>query len=195
MNGDKMQQLSALVELFFPAVSSLGQFTEANAEGVPDFARRLLAHNSHMTAVLEAAHQSPMTVEVLGVAAEGDHYWRQIILRRSTDQRTVQFAIIRLDFQYIDPTVRREIEQQGAPLGKILIDHNVLRNVVMLSLWRIEPTDVLRERLELPSLATLYGRTAIIQCNGAPAIELLEIPTAVCSPEASRARPSSPAAT
>lgn len=170
-------QLVKLVELFFPNVASLGEFVEVDVESAPDRPRYLLAHNRHMTTTLEAFHQSRVDVEVLASATEGDFYCRQILLRKTSDQRVVQFAIVRLDFQCVDAAIRREIEQQGAPLGRILIDHNVVRNVVMLSLWRIEPTLELQQRLDMSAVSTIYGRTAMIYCNGEPAIELLEIPT------------------
>jgi chorismate-pyruvate lyase len=91
----------------------------------------------------------------------------------------VQFAIVRIDFRHVDAAIRREVEEQGAPLGRILIEHNVSRNVVMLAVWRIEPVSELQLKLEMPLRETIYGRTALIYCNGAPAIELLEIPAPV----------------
>jgi hypothetical protein len=61
------------------------------------------------------------------------------------------------------------------PVGRILIQHNVLR--------RIEPTAFLRIRGGPAQMAwfglsephTLYGRLAFIHCDGKPAVELLEI--------------------
>jgi chorismate-pyruvate lyase len=174
-----MRQLEELVELFFPDLSYLGDFIEVDAASLPDHARQLLAHNRHMTATLETFHGSPVRVEVLVTAASGDFYWRKILLRRTVDERAVQFAIVRIDFRHVDAAIRREVEEQGAPLGRILIDHNVSRNVVMLAVWRIEPVSELQLKLEMPLRETIYGRTALIYCNGAPAIELLEIPAPV----------------
>jgi hypothetical protein len=42
-------------------------------------------------------------------------------------------------------------------------------------LWRIEPALELQQRLALTTSTTVYGRTALISCDGAPAIELLEL--------------------
>lgn len=67
-----MRQLTELVGLFVPDLSDLGTFTEIDAALLPPGARRLLAHNRHMTAALEAFHQSPVDVEVLATGAEGD---------------------------------------------------------------------------------------------------------------------------
>ena len=172
-------QLVSLVDLFFSDISCLGEFVEINAQTMPDDERILLAHNRHMTATLEALHKSQILVEVLGTASDNDRYCRQVVLRRSSDRRAVQFAIVRIDFGHVDITIRREIEEQGAPLGRILIDHDVSRNVVMMALWQIKPAPELLQRLEIPALTTIYGRSAMIFCNGADAIELLEIPTPV----------------
>jgi phenylpyruvate tautomerase PptA (4-oxalocrotonate tautomerase family) len=67
--------------------------------------------------------------------------------------------------------------QRQAPLGRVLIQHNVLREVQLTSLWRINPAEELRNLLDLPAGQIIYGRTALIYCNGEPAVELLEIVT------------------
>jgi chorismate-pyruvate lyase len=173
--SEQARQLEELVQLFFPALSNLGSFTEVEAAALPATARLLLAHNRHMTATLEDFHGSSLRVEVLATGAEGDRYWRQIRLRRKTDGGVVQFAVVRVDFRQVDGVIRREIEEQGAPLGRILIEHNVSRSVVMLSLWQIAAAPALQRRLDMLAGGVVYGRTALIYCNGAPAIELLEI--------------------
>jgi chorismate-pyruvate lyase len=179
MSAEQMRQLRELVELFYPDASQLGDFSEVGAASLPAAAHHLLAHNRHMTVVLEAVHQSRVRVEVLASEGRGDFYWRQILLRRTADQRVVEFAIVRVDFRQIDHMIRREIEEQGAPLGRILIEHDVSRSVALLALWRLEPSLRFRRELEIPDGAEVYGRTAIIYCNGSPAIELLEIPIPV----------------
>jgi chorismate-pyruvate lyase len=179
MFPEQMRQLRGLVELFYPDGSELGDFSEVSAASLPGAAHHLLAHNRHMTVVLEAVHQSPVRVEVLASAGRGDFYWRRILLRRTVDQRVVEFAIVRIDFRQIDQVIRREIEEQGAPLGRILIEHDVSRSVALLALWRLEPSLKFRQELEIADSVEVYGRTAVIYCNGSPAIELLEIPTPV----------------
>ena len=82
---------------------------------------------------------------------------------------------MRLNLSYLDPAVRREIESQQAPLGRVLIEHDVLRKVRLLSLWRLDPGPELCEWFQLTTPVTCFGRTALIYCNGVPAVELLEI--------------------
>lgn len=171
--------LQTLVELFFASTDRLGSFVEVTAADVPEPYQSLLAHDAHMTVTVESHHGCPVSVEVLGTQVTPFHYARQILLRRTTDGGIVQFGIVRLDFAYLGKDVRREIESQQIPLGRILIDHNVLRRVQLTSLWRIEPSDELRRLVGRPDARDreLYGRTALIFCNGEPAVELLEIVT------------------
>ena len=84
---------------------------------------------------------------------------------------------LRLNLTFLEEHVRQEIESETTPLGRILIEHDVLRDVRLLSLWRIEPGSDLVKMFGLDKPETCYGRTALIYCNGLPAVELLEIVT------------------
>jgi hypothetical protein len=57
----------------------------------------------------------------------------------------------------------------------VLIDHNVLREVQLASLYRVVPGPDLCQLFGLPASLATYGRTAFIYCDGFPAVELLEI--------------------
>lgn len=175
-------ELDALVRLFYDDSGLLGRFTEVKSDEMPDVFRKLLDHDAHMTVTVEAHHASPVDVQVLETSSNDTHYWRKILLTRQTDNKVVQYGIVRLTLSFLAPEVRREIESERIPLGRVLIDHNVLREVRLLSLWKVEPGDELTELLELPAgedglIDPCYGRTALIYCNGVPAVELLEIVT------------------
>lgn len=167
--------LRVLIDLFYTEPNQLGRFSEVASGDLPDNARRLLAHDEHMTVAMESFHNSRVDVEVLATHTTTSHYARKILLRRVTDRTVVQFGLVRLNVSFLGDAVRREIESESAPLGRILIEHNVLRKVRLLSLWRIEPGDELKQLLSLDPQATCYGRTALIYCNSVPAVELLEI--------------------
>ncbi len=169
--------LHTLVELFYPSVDDLADFTEVTESKLPQPYRRLLVHDSHMTVTVEAHHGCPVDVHVLDVHQTPTHYSRKILLTRQSDNRVVQFGIVRLNLDYLGPDVRREIESQQAPLGRILIEHDVLRTVKLLSLWRVAAGGKLGKLFGLDKPAVTYGRTALIYCNGIPAVELLEIVT------------------
>jgi len=169
--------LQTLVDIFYASIEGLGTFEEIRSDAVPDVYRRLLDHNEHMTVTVEAHHQSPVEVAVLQSHSTDSHYARKILLTRQSDGKVVQFGIVRLNLDYLGPQVRQEIENQQIPLGRILIQHNVLRKVKLLSLWKITPGDDLQEMFGLEAAKTCYGRTALIYCNGVIAVELLEVVT------------------
>lgn len=169
--------LRALIELFYEQPDDLGGFSEQSAENLPANYCTLLAHHKHMTVTVEAFHDSPVDVVVHRINEQESLYAREITLTRQRDGHVVQYGIVRLNHQYFEPDVWSEIVDQQIPLGRVLIQHNVLREVVLGKLWRIQTGPPLAEKLNIPSGAVTYGRTAMIYCNKEPAIELLEIVT------------------
>ena len=57
----------------------------------------------------------------------------------------------------------------------MLIEHNVLREVELITLWRIMPGEALRQHLGVSGKAPIYGRTAQILVDERPTVQLLEI--------------------
>jgi chorismate-pyruvate lyase len=168
--------LPDLVGLFYEQPRDLGTFERIPLEAdVPQPYRQLLAHNEHMTVTLEAFHRCNVDVQVLASRRDNGFYSRKILLTRQSDGVVVLFGIPRLHTEYLDDEVRREIESETKPLGRVLIDHNVLREVQLVALWKVQPGPDLCRMFGLEVHQTVYGRTALIFCNGEPAIELLEI--------------------
>jgi len=170
-----MPALDHLAGLFYSDIAELGTFTEVLVESVPEPYRRLLAHHEHMTVSVEKQHGCAVDVEVLVAKEMGDYYARKIVLHRQSDKRAVLFGIPRLNLRLVDDEVRREILQQTAPLGRVLIEHNVLREVQLASLYRVMPGPDFCHLFGLPAAIETYGRTAFIYCDGFPAVGLLEI--------------------
>jgi chorismate-pyruvate lyase len=170
-----MPALDHLAGLFYSDLPELGSFEELLAENVPEPYRSLLAHHEHMTVAVERHHGAPVDVEVLAARQNGDYYFRKIILHRQSDRRVVLFGIPRLNLRLVDDAVRREILSETKPLGRVLIEHNVLREVQLGSLYRVTPGPDLCRLFGLAQPVTTYGRTAFIYCDGYVAIELLEI--------------------
>ena len=163
--------------LFYAAPQSLGGFREVAAAAMPQPYRELLAHNHHMTVTVERHHGSLVDVRVLERRPTPRHYARKILLTRQSDGRVVQFGIVRLDLSVLDEGVRQEIESGIDPLGRILIRHSVLREVELFKLFEVSPGPDLCHLLNMTPEQRTYGRTALIHCNGQPAVELLEIVT------------------
>ena len=172
-------ELKALVNLFYLSFDELAEFEEVTEDELSETARQLLWHDEHMTVTLEAHHGCPVDLHVLNTHVTPTHYSRRILLTRQSDGEVVQFGIARLSFGFLGTDIRQQIESQEAPLGHILIEHNVLRHVRPLSLWKITAGPDLRKLFGLTDAETCYGRTALIYCNGLPAVELLEVVTPV----------------
>lgn len=173
----EIPDLQDLVAIFFADLADVGQFTAVQPNKIPQDYRDLLAHYSHMTVTVEHFHNSPVDVVVLERQSTGRHYSRKILLTRQSDGRVVQFGIVRLDFNTVSQAVREEIQSEQTPLGRVLIKHNVLREVELKQIYRIVCGPELATHFNLPEGSTVYGRTALIYCDGEPAVELLEIVT------------------
>lgn len=174
-SSEESPDVRELVALFHEDASELGSFRRVAVEEVPGVPRRLLAHHEHMTVSVESHHESAVSVDVLHTWETDDQYAREILLRRVIDDVVVQFGIVRLRWCHLDSEVRSEIESQRTPLGRILIEHNVLREVECVALWEVRPGPALRDWLGMRSDEVTYGRTALIHVEGEPAVELLEI--------------------
>jgi len=170
-----LPDLTTLVALFYENPEELGLFEQVDAAEIPTPYRELLDHNAHMTVTMEDFHRSPVDVRVLATRHDGALYSRKILLSRQSDGRVVQFGIPRLNLELLDAEVREEIESQRTPLGRVLIKHNVLREVELVALWRVKMGGDLTRLFSQPAGGTAYGRTALIHLNGEPAVELLEI--------------------
>ncbi len=171
----RLPDLDELIQLFYAGPAELGDFTAVEPSEMPAGYRRLLAHQEHMTVTVEAHHGCPVDVVVLDRKITASHYARNSLLLRQSDGAVVQFGIMRMHMSVLAPEVRTKIESEEIPLGRILIEHDVLRSIRLQCLWRIEPAGALAKSLRLPAPRTTYGRTAMMDLNGEPAVELLEI--------------------
>lgn len=176
--------LQTLTGLFYPSPDVLGRFSEVSVEGLPQPYRRLLAHNDHMTVTVEDYHGGPVDVRVLKRHTTESHYARQILLVRQSDAVVVQYGIMRVNLAYLPAEVQDKIRGERTPLGRILIEHDVHRRVQLFSLRRVGAAEELSRHFQHPPGTITYGRTALIECNGVPAIELLEIVSPAGSPNA-----------
>ncbi|MBI2825677.1 MAG: hypothetical protein HYX69_13415 [Planctomycetia bacterium] len=175
--------LEALLRLFYGPPRALAAFHRVEAADVPAGYAALLAHDEHMTVTVEQYHGSPVDVRVLDRRVTPSHYARKILLARQSDDAVVQFGIMRVNFAYLEAPVRRRIEAEDTPLGRVLIESGVLRRVRLAALWRVAAGAELAALFGIAPGMVTYGRTAVIECNGEPAVELLEIVTPLAQRE------------
>ncbi|TWT67245.1 hypothetical protein [Allorhodopirellula solitaria] len=190
--------IESLISQFYSDSDTLATFEEV-AMCPPPF-DQLLDHNSHMTVTVEAFHGEKVDVVVHRscnhlrdgrtiwqddpalqgegrrlIAEQTASYSREITLVTHAARKIVQYGLVRLDPSTIGQEVWMEIAGEGIPLGRALINHNVLRSVELDRLWRITPNQTLASFLGTAPNEVIYGRTALIRCNDQPAIELVEI--------------------
>ncbi len=168
--------LNRLLQTFYhdpSGTQALGMFRSVDA--LPEPYNRLLNHNEHMTVTVEEHYGQSVDVQVHRTARDGVWYCREITLSTSESRRIVQYGIVRLKTDELAPDVWREIESESIPLGRVLINHDVLREVQLMGLWEVRCGQCLASLLHQTIGSVAYGRTALIYCDGEPAIELLEI--------------------
>jgi chorismate-pyruvate lyase len=166
---------SRLATLFYASLSEVGDFEPVAVEDLPADYRKLLAHNDHMTVALEGWHKSPVSVAALDEWRDEASYARTSLLSRQSDRAIIQFGIMRIWLSDLPELAKQEIASKTAPLGRVLIEHNVLREVELITLWKIMPGRVLQAHLGVSAREPIYGRTAQILLDERPTVQLLEI--------------------
>jgi chorismate-pyruvate lyase len=166
-----------VVSLFahFPPAADFPDFEYIPAEAVPEPYHTLLVHQHHMTVTVEKHHGDLVDVKILARRQSGSSYARKIVLALQKTGRLVQFGIVRINLDYCSPEVREEIVAGQTPLGRVLINHNVLRRIELTAFLRIEAGPEQMAWFGQTGYATLYGRLGYIHCDEQPAVELLEI--------------------
>ncbi|WP_149111210.1 hypothetical protein [Limnoglobus roseus] len=142
---------------------------------MPSPYRSLLVHNHHMTVTVEQFYGDRVNVRVLETRVDGDDYSRKILLTLAGSGKVVQFGIVRIDLAQLAPLVREQIVAGQTPLGRVLIQNDVLRQVRPTGFVKVTPNAAMREWFHAAGDEALYGRLGVIDTDGRPAIEVLEI--------------------
>jgi chorismate-pyruvate lyase len=145
------------------------------AESIPAPYRPLLAHNGHMTQMLERHFGGALSVHPYRIRREGDIYGRRIDLHAAGVDGPVMTGIMIFNLALVGAAVRNEIVQAASPLGEILIRRRILRRVTPDAFLEFAADDPLASRFGLQRPRPAYGRLATIDCDGRPAVDLLEI--------------------
>jgi chorismate-pyruvate lyase len=169
--GPDLQALTSL----FPPPGDLPEYEFVPADEIPPPYHALLVHEHHMTVTVEAYHGDLVDVRILARRQTGDYYARKILLALQHSGRVVQFGIMRVGMKYCSRAVRDEIVAGQTPLGRILIQHDVLRRIEPTAYLRVIPGAAMMNWFRLATPKPTYGRLAYIHCDGKPAVELLEV--------------------
>ena len=195
------EKLASLLALFPDGPFREDDFELIEPQDMPAVYRNLLEHHHHMTVTLETRHGGALLLHVLESRQRDDEYSRLLRLSVGASEanvandanltsavasgrdpeararRIVLAGIMNIRLRHCGDSVRSHITRGDRPLGRILIENEVLR-------W-IETEAYLRVSLRSAALRDLFGasesqpvtfgRIATIHCNNEPAVELLEI--------------------
>lgn len=169
--GTDVQGLFAL----FPPADYMTRGELVPSGRVPSPYHGLLVHEHHMTVTVEAHHGDLVDVKVLEYRVAGDSYSRKILLTLQQTGQVVMFGLMRVNFRYCSDAVREEVLAGQTPLGRVLINANVMRRIEPTAFLRVIPGPAMIEWFGLDGPRSTYGRFALIHCDEQPAVELLEI--------------------
>ncbi|MFO0947036.1 MAG: hypothetical protein U1D30_14020 [Planctomycetota bacterium] len=176
MSDEDPSKILRLLLAFF-GESRLPECREIAPSDVPPPFHSLLVHDNHMTVTLEEYFGKRVIVRPYQVHRVGDLYGRKLDLLLEGNGRVVMTGAMLFNLSTVSPEVGALILEQKTPLGRILIEHDILRTISGGTYVRIEPTDPLAARFGNPDPVACYGRLATIFCDGKPAVDLLEIVT------------------
>jgi hypothetical protein len=170
-----LTELEALFELFPESQPLVARAEHIPSSQTPEPYKQMLVHEHHMTVTMESYHGTSVDVRVLDQKFDEDMYCRKILLLKSGTEDVVQFGIVRFNFQYVTLEVKEQILSGEIPLGRVLINHNVLRHIDLGAIVKLTAGPGLASHLQMEEGATTYGRLATIFCNHRPAVDLLEV--------------------
>lgn len=178
-----VERAKELIRAFPEAEAGFGTLRPLRPEDIPEPYRDLLDHRSHMTVAMERLCGGPVSLQVVAtrseppaVSGKRGRYMREILLT-SASGAVMQQGIVRIDLDALDEKTSAAILAAEVPLGRILIEANLLRDVHDVGLLEVVPGPHLG-RLFGPAAANAhrtFGRVAEISLGGRPAVELLEI--------------------
>ncbi|HEY1192401.1 MAG TPA: hypothetical protein VGE74_32560 [Gemmata sp.] len=168
----------------FPDEPDRPDAVEVPAVEVPEPYHALLVHTHHMTVTVEEFYRAPVDVRVLSCRHAGNEYARKILLAlKDEPKRVVQFGLVRINLGVCPDAVRAAIVEGKTPLGRVLIQHNMLRRIEPISYLRATLAPTMAEWFRVAPGTETYGRIGVIYTGNRPAVEVLEILAPVSAAE------------
>jgi hypothetical protein len=163
----------------FPDSPDRPDAVEVPAAEVPEPYHRLLVHTHHMTVTVEEFYRSPVDVQVMDCRRSGNEYARKILLKTRPNGKVVQFGLVRINLGVCPPAVRDAIVEGKTPLGRVLIQHDMLRRIEPVAFLRANLSDEMARWFGVEPGSLTYGRLGVIYTGDRPAVEVLEILTPI----------------
>ena len=147
------------------------------ARGIPEPARRLLAHEDGLTPTLELHWGRTLELHVLAERRTGAELWRHVHLVTTGDRRLASFGAIRLALERFPPRARVLILEGRVPLGTILREYAVAHRRRVSGFFEIAPVRLPHAGLGVGNgPERLHGRHSVLVSAAAELMaELAEI--------------------
>lgn len=163
----------------FPDSPDKPDAVEVPAAEVPEPYHKLLVHTHHMTVTVEEFYRSPVDVQVMDCRRHENEYARKILLKTRPNGKVVQFGLVRIDLGVCPPAVRDAIVEGKTPLGRVLIQHDMLRRIEPVGFLRVNLGSEMARWFGVAAGTLTYGRLGVIYTGDRPAVEVLEILTPI----------------
>ena len=145
---------------------------DVTGDALPESHAAILLRSEHLTQMLQDYNSGPLELKVLDRHRHGSNYSR--VITKAGGGRILEFAFITIDLDLCPPTVAADILAEMSPVGRILIDSGVPRELRVLGFCKIELAPGNR-MFAVDRPTTTYGRYTTIALNGVPAIYVLEL--------------------
>ena len=197
--NDAARCVENLIAQFLP-LKKFGSVSVVPQGRVIEPFRSLLAHHSHMTVAMEKFHGHAVSLDVVKARADkvdGEAFYTREILLTSPQfqsskfgsslclrallkghEHVVQYGIVRITKDRLPKDVVTRIQAGGTPLGRILIEADLHRDVRCVALFEVVPGPHFQKLCPglKPGVTSLtYGRFATISVSSEPVIELFEV--------------------
>ena len=137
--------------------------------------RDLLVHEGDMTSRLEQFHGGAIYVDCLHSSNDGGAYFREVVLRRESDEAAVEYGAIEINLTVLPEEMKEEVLAARRPLGGILNHYRISYSSEPRAFLQIIPDDAIRETFGSVE-ETLYGRcNQITGFNGEIYARIVEI--------------------
>ena len=155
-------EFSNLLHRFRPL--GVGDITVLDGGELPEVAATMLVHNGDMTSRLEALHADEISLDVVNsFIAEGDGYFREVVLRRATDLRAVEYGVIEIVLSGFSQNLRERIAQGKVPLGGLLNRDGLGYFSEPQCFFGVHPNEWMRGIFGDSGVPELYGRCNILK--------------------------------
>jgi chorismate-pyruvate lyase len=147
---------------FDGSLERLPSFTPILPAALPAHFRRLLDHETSMTATLTTHWKAEIVACILRqqLGADGAALVRQVVLVTNPGHLPVEIAEIRIDSTRLDERVIRQLATTSAPFGQLLRMEGIAFRTEPVSFFRVGADGMLARSGQVAPETPLYGRTS-----------------------------------